>query len=174
MNARLRLALPFVVPFALSLSACMTPPKSESGFAPADCDTHGGNRTCRVEIRANPSGPYRCELGRFDVSPDFLRLQGRDRVKIQFSLDRSFAFCDTDRPFLKDPGVAWGELIESYGSMAEDGARSADERLGACRPVWNWSWANSEPGAEYRFGITFRDPKSGRGCTIDPWVKNGR
>ncbi len=176
MNARLRIALAFAAPIVIGLGACSPPPaKVESGFAPGNCDTGGGGQTCRIAIRASAAGPYRCDLGNFDISPDFLNLQGRDRVKLQFTLDRSFAFCDADRPFLKDPGVAGSrELIESYASLGEDGSRAAEERIGACRPVWNWSWSNETPGATYRYGITFRDPKSGRTCTIDPWVKNGR
>lgn len=146
----------------------------ETPRAMRDCETEGGNRTCNIAITPHPSGAYSCDLGRFNIDPDYVRLLGRRPVKIVWTVDRPYAFCDGDRPFLKGVFVGGDEIWESFGSDDASGSRKGGERAGACRSSWSWTWSNGAADREHRYGITFRDATSGRTCTIDPWIKNGR
>jgi len=158
---------------ALFLAGCAS--MDPKPFAARDCETEGGNRVCRIAITQHPSGNYACELGRFNIDPDYVRLLGRRPVTITWTVSRPYAFCDGDRPFVKGGLFASpDEVWESFASDDAEGARKGGERAGACRSSWSWTWNNREPDREYRYGITFRDVTSGRTCTIDPWVKNGR
>lgn len=140
-----------------------------------DCETEGGNRTCRIAITASSSGAYSCALGRFNIDPDYVRLLGRRPVTLVWTVDRPYAFCDGDRPFLKSTFFGGAdEVWESFGSDDAAGSRKGGERAGACRSSWSWTWNNREADREHTYGITFRDATSGRTCTIDPWIKNGR
>lgn len=158
---------------ALILAGCASlDPKP---FAARDCETEGGNRTCQIAISPQPNGPYVCDLGRFDINPDFVRLLGRRPVTLTWTLARPYAFCDGDQPFLKGAGLSGdAEIWESFGSDDAIGSRKGGERAGACRQSFSWTWNNRDADREYRYGITFRDATSGRSCTLDPWIKNGR
>lgn len=157
---------------ALAITGCAT--MGETPRAMRDCETEGGNRTCRIAITASASGAYSCELGRFNIDPDYVRLIGRRPVTLVWTVDRPYAFCDGDRPFLKGWFASQDEIWESFASDDAGGARKGGERAGACRSSWSWTWNNREPDREHRYGITFRDATSGRTCTIDPFVRNGR
>jgi hypothetical protein len=140
------------------------------------CSTTQPGAHCDVRITANPQGKYACEAGRFDVEPDYLKLEGSRPVVLSWRLDGPYRFCDGDDAFLK-PGwdVGSTQRFETFRSEKEDGARAGHGKVAACTPVRNWTWQNepSSAGSQYRYGLRFRNTQTGVSCTIDPWYMNG-
>jgi hypothetical protein len=147
-----------------------SPPKP--GLAAATCDTGSGSGRCDVTIR--PGSMYSCEIGRFDINPEYLQLRGGRPVNLFWRIDPPFAFCGTDSVFLK-PNLAQDYLqpFESFGADTDDGSRGPNAAmLGKCKQRWHWNWRNSG-SALYQYNIEITDTRTGRKCTIDPWVRNG-
>ena len=130
----------------------------------------------RVVIE-DPSGPYRCDLGRFRIEPDLLELEGRNPVFVRWSMSNPsrFQFCASqgDGVRLKSSLIADHlNVLEAFASD-EDGARMSIASGSACKPNFVWNWSNQPPGATYSYEVRFRD-RNQRTCVIDPWILNGR
>ena len=169
MNARTPIA---ILAGSLLLACAPMPPSPRPGALSMDCNTAAPGAQCNVSIA--PGTQYRCELGTFDVSPDVLRLTGGNAVPIFWKLREPFAFCGRDQVYLK-PGVNADTLqpYESFGSETEDGSRGPNLRVaGTCKQQWHWNWSNT--GSDlYVYNIQFTDTRTGRKCTIDPFIRNG-
>lgn len=159
----------------LLLAACA----STMSQAPRDarwvtCDTSRPGSRCDVRIVEDATGPHTCALGSFRVEPETLELTGRRPVFLQWEAPRGYAFCDRDSVTLK-PGfdAARGDVYESFSSDDVSGSRKHLDTEAQCRPFRSWRWANANPGSTHAYQIRFSDPKSGRSCTIDPWIRNG-
>lgn len=157
------------------LAACthtMAPTPPRAGVSAATCDTSASGARCDVAIR--PGSAYRCEIGTFDVDPELLSLRGGRPVNIFWRIDAPFAFCTTDSVYLK-PNLAqdYRQPFESFGADTDDGARGPNSAmLGKCKQRWHWNWRN-DGTALYQYNIEITDTRSGRKCTIDPFIRNG-
>lgn len=159
-----------------ALAACVPmPPRGPTDLAAwTRCNTAGPGNRCDVQVVRDDAGPYACALGRFRVIPDALELTGGRPVNLQWEVPRGFGFCDGDGVRLK-AGYEFGQefLWETFASDDKDGNRKAIEAASACRQFTNWRWGNGNSGSTYAYMIRFRDPGTGRTCTIDPFIRNG-
>jgi len=160
---------------ACVLAAACAPvaPKPTADAKSATCNTTEPGARCNVAVLANGS-QYRCELGTFDVDPQVVELRGGRPINIFWTLSEPYAFCGQDQVYLK-PGVNKDTLqpYESFGSETDDGARGANQAVfGKCKTKWHWNWSNN--GSDlYVYNIQFTDTRTGRKCTIDPFIRNG-
>jgi hypothetical protein len=162
----------------LAMSGCAHYEAAPTPFSPGRCDTAPASAQCRIVVVEDPAGPYRCALGRFRIEPDLLELQGRNPVYIRWQIDNPsrYQFCaaEGDGVTLKSSRVAdHRNVLEAFASDDDDGARMGIKGGSACKPHFNWNWANRPAGATYAYEIRFRD-RSLRSCVIDPWILNGR
>ena len=167
-----RVAISLVATIVAVVACAPAGPRPTATTMSATCSTSNPGAQCNVAIREGSQ--YRCELGTFDVSPDMLELRGGRPVNIFWSLSAPYAFCGQDQVYLK-PGVNKDTLqaYESFGSDNDDGTRGSNEAVaGKCKQKWHWNWANNGTDL-YVYNIQFTDTRSGRKCTIDPWVRNG-
>ena len=159
---------------AAILASCtpMRPSEPRSGIKSTTCDTSAPGARCTVAIR--PGSQYACGDARFDVDPEELMLRGGRPVNIVWTVDAPFAFCGTNNVYLK-PNLAqdYQQMFESFGSESDDGSRGPNMvALGKCKQRWHWNWRNTGTSL-YQYNIELTDTRTGRSCTIDPWVRNG-
>lgn len=167
--------LSFCVGATFLVAACASAPLS----VPLDakwvrCDTSRPGARCEIRVVEDATGPHTCALGSFRVVPAELELTGRRPVFLQWEAPRGYAFCDRDSVTLKSGfDEARGDVYESFGVDDAIGSRKHLDTEAQCRPFRAWRWANANPGSTHAYQIRFSDPKSGRTCTIDPWIRNG-
>jgi len=173
MTSKIKLAVAMSV-YAIALVGCPTPMRKAEMASWTPCDASRPGARCDVNVVASSTGRYRCDIGRFDVQPEFMEFRGGRPVNIRFSLPDAYQFCAADGPALKSGSLSmsYGQLYESFGADKNDGSREAFDVAKACRSFWMWNWANTNPGSEHEYLIRFRD-RDGRQCTIAPWFKNG-
>ena len=166
--------LAIVVAVAATLASCgpFRPSEPGTGIKSVSCDSAAPGARCSVAIRAGSR--FTCGDARFDVDPEVLELRNGRPVNIIWTVDAPFAFCGTNNVYLK-PNLSqdYQQMYESFGSESDDGARGPNmTTLGKCKQRWHWNWRNTGT-AYYQYNIELTDTRTGRSCTIDPWVKNG-
>lgn len=175
MTRKIKLAFAASVAAIVLVGCSMPMRKAAETAAWTPCDASRPGARCDVSVVSNNStGRYRCDIGRFDVSPEFVEFRGGRPVNIRFSLPQGYQFYSGDGPALKSGFLSgsYGQVYESFGADKDDGSREAFDATKACRSFWMWNWANTNPGSEHEYLIRFRD-REGRQCTIDPFFKNG-
>ena len=166
-----------VVPIALAaiaLTGCTTSPRMLESVTWTPCDASRPGARCDVNVVASSTGRYRCDIGRFDVVPEYTEFRGGRPVNVRFSLPEGLQFCSADGPALKSGSLSgsYGQVYESFGADKDDGSRASFDATKSCRSFWIWNWGNVGAGTEHEYLIRFRD-RDGRQCTIDPFFKNG-
>ena len=167
-----RLVLLTAVAAALAACGPMRPSPPTVGIKSAGCDTSTPGARCSVGIR--PGSTYACGEARFTIDPEVLELRGNRPVNIVWTVDAPFAFCGTNSVYLK-PGFLqdYQEVYESFSAETDDGVRGPNMTVqGKCKQRWHWNWRNNG-NAYYQYNIELTDTRTGRSCTIDPYIKNG-
>jgi hypothetical protein len=155
----------------VALAGCPNTVMVPADARSVDCNTGPGAR-CDIAIRAGTK--YSCDVGRFDVDPDYIALRGGRPVNMFWSLPDGFAFCGNDGVYLANSlSAEERQVIESFGSNNSDGSRESNAFVAAnCSASWHWNYRN-QGAATYKYGIQFTHKASGRKCVIDPFIKNG-
>lgn len=158
----------------LVLSGCAHPRYAmPHGAKIGTCNTASFGGQCKIAVVESASG-HSCALGKFDVDPEGLELQGGKTAYIRWSLPDKYEFCaaEGDGVFPKVETAAARVVTEAYTSDREDGSRGAIAPSASCRSFYHWTHVNKPAGIITHYEIRFRD-KAGTVCVIDPWIKNG-